>query len=384
MAPQSNPALPPPDADVSSENAPSADDLLALIPDLDLLESSTIGARTASAAPAAASSNRKPSQTPVLSDRNAATATRQTSKPQINDDPYADLMPDPEELDTAVRVAPATPPIPAIPAIPAIAAIPATAAIPARPRAAPNARKMPNPQTIAVPPVMNRDYIVRNRIVELYLSGSLPIHGATQFERFCRENPQILDQIGLPERIHAGLQLLEAGGMPEPWREKPKKFWEQPHALAALAGLVLVFGSGMLLLNSRLSAQTRKAAALQQLVTDQPLDAAAASSTVDIEPSRSGPNSIAVTIIGGSVAQLVNIKLNVTRSDFRAFRVTIDRVNQGRAAVLNNLIKDSNGELGFSLNSSALGAGSYLLTIEGLDWRGDPQPDSWAGITIKH
>ena len=367
MAPQSNPALPPPSADVPSEDAPSADDLLALIPDLDLLESSTISARTAAAAPAAspATTNRKPAPTPVLSDRNA-TATRQTSKPRINDDPYADLMPDPEAYDAAV---PTTPPV---------------AAIPERPRAAPNARKMPNPQTVAVPPVMDRDYIARNRIVELYLSGSLPIHGATQFERFCRENPQMLDQIGLPVRIHAGLQLLEAGGLPEPWREKPKKFWEQTYVPAALAGLVLVLGGGMLLLSSKLSEQTRKVAALHQLVTDQPLDAAAASSSVDIEPSRSGPGSIAATPIGGSVAQLVNIKLNMTRSDFRAFRVTIDRVNQGRAAVLNNLIKDSNGELGFSLNSSALGAGSYLLTIEGLDWRGDPQPDSWAAITLRH
>jgi hypothetical protein len=363
MAPQSNPALAPPGADVSAEDAPSADDLQALIPDLDLLESSTIGARTAAAAPAAAA-NHKSGPPPVLSDGNAATATRQTSKAQINDDPYADLMPDPETL--------------------AAVPTPATTAVPAGPRAAPSARKMPNPQTVAVPPVMDRDYIARNRIVELYLSGSLPIHGATQFERFCRENPQILDQIGLPERIHAGLQLLEAGGMPEPWREKPKKFWEQPYVAPALAGLVLVLGSGMLLLNSRLSEQTRKVAALHQLVTDQPLDAAGASSSVDIEPSRSGPSSIAAATIGGSVAQLVNIKLNVTRSDFRAFRVTIDRVNQGRAAVLNNLIKDSNGELGFSLNSSALGAGIYLLTIEGLDWRGDPQPDSWAAITIKH
>ncbi len=52
--------------------------------------------------------------------------------------------------------------------------------------------------------------------------------------------------------------------------------------------------------------------------------------------------------------------------------------------MFNNLIKDSNGELGFSLNTSALGAGTYPLTIEGLDWRGDPQPDSWAALNIKH
>ncbi len=110
---------------------------------------------------------------------------------------------------------------------------------------------------------MDRDYIARNRIVELYLSGSLPIRGATLFERYCRENPQILDQIGLPERVHAGLRLLESAGTPEPWQEKPKRFWEQPYLFAVLSGLVMVLGIGMLVLNSRLTeadAQRHRAA----------------------------------------------------------------------------------------------------------------------------
>ena len=39
-------------------------------------------------------------------------------------------------------------------------------------------------------PPMDRDFIARNQIVERYLSGRLPLKGATDFERFCRENPQ--------------------------------------------------------------------------------------------------------------------------------------------------------------------------------------------------
>jgi len=243
--------------------------------------------------------------------------------------------------------------------------------------------KLPNPENVAVPPVMDRDFIIRNRIVELYVSGSLPVRGATVFERFCSENPRILDEIGLPERVHAGLRLLEASGKPEPWQEKPKQFWERPYVPAALAGLVLVLGIAMLLLNSRLSVQTHKVAALQQLMTDRPLDAATSTTSVDIQPTHVGPDAAIATTIGGAAAQLVNIRIDLTHSDFRAFRVTIDRANQGRVAVLNNLIKDSNGELGFALNTSALGAGTYPLTIEGLDWRGDPQPDSWAALNVR-
>lgn len=231
---------------------------------------------------------------------------------------------------------------------------------------------------------MDPDFIARNRIVELYVSGKLPVRGATVFERYCRENPQILDEIGLPERVHAGLRLLEASGKPEPWQEKPKKPWESPYVPLGLAVLVLVLGIGLLVLNKQLSAQLHKVSVLHQLVIDQPLDAAATTTTVDIQPSHAGPAAAIASVIGGPTAQLANIRIDLTHSDFRAFRVTIDRVNQGRVAILNNLIKDSNGELGFSLNSSALGAGEYQLIIEGLDWRGDPQPDSWAAISIKH
>jgi hypothetical protein len=243
---------------------------------------------------------------------------------------------------------------------------------------------MPNPDTVTVPPVMDREFIARNRIVELYLSGSLPVRGARVFEQFCRENPQILDEIGLPERVHTALRLLDASGKPEPWQEKPKQFWERPYVPAALSGLVLVLGFAILMLNRQLADQTRKVTALHQLVIDQPIDAVTSTSTIVIQPTHLGPKAVIASIIGGSAAELVNIKIDMTHSDFRAFRVTIDRMNEGRVEVLNNLIKDSNGELGFSLNTAALGAATYQLTIEGLDWRGDPQPDSWAAITIRH
>ena len=59
---------------------------------------------------------------------------------------------------------------------------------------------------------MDRDFIARNQVVERYLSGRLPLKGATEFERFCRENPDVLDELGLAERVNAGLRLLDASG----------------------------------------------------------------------------------------------------------------------------------------------------------------------------
>ena len=79
----------------------------------------------------------------------------------------------------------------------------------------------------------------------------------------------------------------------------------------------------------------------------------------------------------------MDLKIDESRSAYRAFRVTVDRIDQGRVAVISNLEKDSNGHLRIALNSSALGPGNYQLTLEGLDWRGQPQPDSWVTIGIQ-
>lgn len=76
-------------------------------------------------------------------------------------------------------------------------------------------------------PAMDREFVERNQIVERYLAGRLPPRGALEFERFCASHPELLDSIGLPTRVHAGLRLLEAGGKPEPWAEK-RPVWEKP------------------------------------------------------------------------------------------------------------------------------------------------------------
>jgi hypothetical protein len=230
---------------------------------------------------------------------------------------------------------------------------------------------------------MDRDSIARNQIVERYLSGKLPIKGATEFERFCAENPELLDEIGLPQRVHAGLRLLEASGKPEPWQETPKRFWENPYLSLGLAAAVLVLLAISAALGSNGAAKSRRIAALTRQVAEQPLEPATSTRTIRLLPSRQGAsNSPAVTIGGGSV-QLADLKIDLSHSPYRTYRVTIDRVDQGRVAVLHNLLKDSNGHLRLALNSSALGPGTYQFTIEGLTWRGDPEPDSWVTIGVQ-
>ncbi|HZO23295.1 MAG TPA: hypothetical protein VFB37_12405 [Steroidobacteraceae bacterium] len=230
---------------------------------------------------------------------------------------------------------------------------------------------------------MDRDFIARNQIVERYLSGRLPLKGATDFERFCRDNPQLLDELGLAERVNAGLRLLEASGKPDPWQEAPKSAWTKPQFVLGLAAVVLALSVALAVVGSSSATKSQKIVRLQRQVAEQPLDPATSTRTIRLVPSHDGASNTPAVVIGGGPAQLVDLKIDESRSAYKTFQITIDRIDQGRVAILRNLVKDSNGHLRIALNSSALGPGNYQLTIEGLSWRGDPEPDAWITIGIQ-
>jgi hypothetical protein len=230
---------------------------------------------------------------------------------------------------------------------------------------------------------MDRDFIARNQVVERYLSGRLPLKGATDFERFCRENPDVLDELGLPERVNAGLRLLEASGKPEPWEEPSQPFWQKPQLTIGLAVAIVALAGGLWFSMNDSAAKTQRITKLQSQATERALDPATSTREIRLLPSREGGSNTPAITIGGGPAQLVDFKIDESRSPYKIFRVTIDRIDQGRVAVISELGKDSNGHLRIALNSSALGPGNYQLTIEGLTWRGDAEPDSWITIGIQ-
>ncbi|HEV2228858.1 MAG TPA: hypothetical protein VGR86_07855 [Steroidobacteraceae bacterium] len=229
---------------------------------------------------------------------------------------------------------------------------------------------------------MDRDFIARNQIVERYLSGKLPIKAATDFERYCKEHPQLLDELGLPERVNAGLRLLEASGKPEPWQEAAKPIWQQPAAILGTAGLAVLLALALSIVAAGSAGKTHKILELQRQVTDRALDAATSTRVIRLLPNRSGASNTPAIVIGGGAAQLVDFHIDESRSPYKDFRITIDRLDQGRVMVIDNLTKDSNGHLRVAVNSSAFGPGNYLLTIEGLTMRLEPQPDSWVTIGV--
>lgn len=234
-----------------------------------------------------------------------------------------------------------------------------------------------------IPVVMDFEFITKNQIVERYLGGKLPIRGVMEFERYCREHPELLDEIGLADRVNTGLRLLEAGGKPEPWQEPVLPAWRKPQVLFGTAGAALALLIALIVVGGKYSDSQKQLAAEQKKVVEQPLEPVSVTRPIVIIPSRTGVTSRPVATIGApGEAQLADLKIDMSRSPFRAFRVTIDRVDQGRVGIIHNLMKDSNDHLRIALNSSALGPGIYQFAMEGLTWKGETVPDAWVTIAI--
>jgi hypothetical protein len=77
------------------------------------------------------------------------------------------------------------------------------------------------------------------------------------------------------------------------------------------------------------------------------------------------------------------MRIDVSWADTPSFRVLIERRGEGRVLQLHNLLRDSNGNLRVSLNSSALGPGLYTIAIDSLNWRGEPKPAAWAAFEVE-
>lgn len=231
---------------------------------------------------------------------------------------------------------------------------------------------------------MDATFIEQNQIIERYLAGRLPPKGAQDFERYCKAHPETLTRLGMAERIHMGLRLMDAAGQPEPWAEKKTPFYQKPVVIACVAALAgtAVIASLMLLVAN--SSKARQITVLQDELRLQPLLPARSTRGVVVMPSRTGPVAQSMVTIGGHDTEMADFKYDVSWSSYSNFRVTVDRVDQGRVAIISNLARDSNGHLRIALNSSAIGPGQYTMTLEGLDWRGSPVPQGWASFSVAH
>jgi hypothetical protein len=229
-------------------------------------------------------------------------------------------------------------------------------------------------------PAMDREFIIKNQIVERYLAGRLPPKGVTDFEKLIRQRPQLIEELGLAEKVNAGLRLLDAAGIAEPWAEKPKQFWQNPAYSMGAAALAVVALIGCAVLAMQVSSRDSAIAKLKVENHERSIEPSIHKRTILVSTSRNGPPAQAsVTIVAGDFAEL---KVDLSWTRYSAFKVSIDRVNQGRVAVLDGIDKDSNGHVRISLNAGAFGPGDYMVQLDGLNMRREGLPVAWFRFSV--
>jgi hypothetical protein len=246
-----------------------------------------------------------------------------------------------------------------------------------------NARTISPETAQTAPPRFDRKFIEDHKLVERYLEGKLPFKGARDLENWCRAHPDYLNELKLSERAHTSLKLLEASGQPQDLGEPKPPWWKSiyvPIGLGVVAFVSLVAFWALLgkyvLLRGEL-ADTRTSMTQGTLV--QP----ATSSTVSVNPDRAPGIDRARIVVARSAPQLIDLHIDLAYTQkLMQFRLFVDKQDQGRALILNNLLKDSNGELRMTLNSTGLAAGIYTVRIEALPARGSPIPIGWLILEV--
>jgi hypothetical protein len=240
------------------------------------------------------------------------------------------------------------------------------------------------PKAGAPSPRFDAKFIEDHKLVERYLEGKLPLKGARDLEAWCRAHPDYLNHLHLSERAQASLKLLEAIGQPVDLREPAQPWWKSLYVLIGLAAvsvLCLMALWGQLaryrLLHRELEDTQQK---LKQGTLVQPAVVGQQRLTPDRAPGLHGAH----ITVSSEAPQLIDLHLDMAYTQkLNQFRIFVDKQDQGRALVLNNVLKDSNNELRMTFNTTGLSRGLYSVRIEALPPRGEPIPDGWLTLEVQ-
>jgi hypothetical protein len=247
-----------------------------------------------------------------------------------------------------------------------------------------NARTIAQGKPAPISPRFDRKFIEEHKLIERYLENKLPFKGARDLEEWCRTHPDYLNELRLPERAQASLKLLEASGRPQDLGEPTPPWWKSIYILIGLGAVAFISLVAFWALVGKYSILQGKLEDTKRVISQGPLVQPATEKAMFVSPDHA-PGIDRARIQLSRTAPLlmdVHIDLGYTQK-LTQFRLFVDKQDQGRALVLNNLLKDSNGELRVTLNSTGLSAGIYNVRIEALPPRGIPLPIGWLILDVK-
>jgi hypothetical protein len=247
-----------------------------------------------------------------------------------------------------------------------------------------NARTISQGKSAPISPRFDRKFIEDHKLVERYLENKLPFKGARDLENWCRAHPDYLNELRLSDRAHASLKLLEASGRPQDLREPKPPWWQSIYILIGLCAVTVISLAACWAVAGKFSSLQSRIEDAKRVKDQGSLVQPTVESTKFVSPDKAPGIDRAKIVLNRNAPQLmdVHIDLGYTLKQMQ-FRMFVDKKDQGRALILNNLLKDSNGELRVTLNSTGLAAGTYIVRIESLPPKGIPAPIGWLLLEVQ-
>ena len=257
---------------------------------------------------------------------------------------------------------------------------------------------------------MDQAAIQSGRIIERYLSGDLLVREAREFEKYCLEHPEVLQDMPIPVRLKARLsrrpvEHSETGMFPAipsstmhaaaHWQAEADDDEDDDSddgatlASGSTRRATQILGIGLLLAAIGLAvyawrSHTQEAQIKTLKVPAKALQIRAPASlqTLKVSPAPSA-NSSSVSLGWPDPPKLIELHIDVTESKFSLYQVTIDKEGEARVLQIRRMARDSNNELRIGLNSSAFGPGGYQIQLEGYNWRGELTPVGWVNLKLE-
>jgi hypothetical protein len=230
----------------------------------------------------------------------------------------------------------------------------------------------------------DRKFIEDHKLVERYLDNKLPFKGARDLENWCRAHPDYLNELKLSERAHTSLKLLENSGHPQDLGEPRPPWWKTIYVPIGLAVIAFVSLVAFWVMVGKYVSLRGELEDTRTLMNQGSLVQPATMRTIYLTPDRApGIDKARIALSRGAPLLMeLHIDLSYTNK-LMQFRLFVDKKDQGRALILNDLLKDSNGELRMTVNSTGLSAGIYNVRIEALPDRGIPIPIGWLLLDVR-
>jgi hypothetical protein len=260
---------------------------------------------------------------------------------------------------------------------------------------------------------MDRKYIENEHVVDRYLSGDLTVREARDFEKFCLDNPAFLQALPIPVRLktrlsrrpvdgsetgmfdaipssatRAAMDVVEDDGFdPDEAREEMRRSSSGAgvNRVVVLALLVVsvVAVAAAIIFGLQARALTEQLNGTKKELTATQMQPPASVQRYKLQMVKVKPATPTFALGWLTPPQLLDISIDAAEGKITQFQITVDKSDGVRVMQIKRIMRDSNKEVRFSLNSSAFGPGNYLVKVEGYNWRGQTQEVGWIMLGLK-